>query len=85
MTNRDFSATIRAAVTGRSAPETNAPPVVGDLGIGRGSSASIFLAVRPEPTNMNALLRGARAVQRQRLADSASFYAEVEREATRGR
>jgi hypothetical protein len=84
VTTTNFSAAIRRA-SGRPVPEADTPPVVGDLGVGRGSSASIFLAVRPEVGNMNSLLRSARAVQRQRLADSASFYAEVEREATRGR
>jgi hypothetical protein len=34
---------------------------------------------------MNAMIRGARMLQRERLFDNAAFYADVEREATYGR
>ena len=66
-----FTDAIRRA-SGRSAPEANAAPVVGDVGIGRGGSA---IERRPAPpVSMTALIRAERALRAEERETRARAY-----------
>jgi hypothetical protein len=65
-----FSDEIRAAA-GRA--PTEAPEPVGDLGVGRGGSAS---PRQPRPPDMSSLIRAAREVRRSGVVDLAEQLAE---------
>jgi hypothetical protein len=71
MTSTEFSHQIRAAA-GRRVPETEHRPI-GDLGVGRGSSASIVLATRRQSPSVSDEIRAAANLLRGRISVEDAF------------